>query len=93
MRERRKRPVWLVHGARNGRENANVRVHIRYSQPGADDVAGRDYDSQGHVDADLLRSLLPGNDFDFYLCGPTTFMKSLYANIGSPATDGPAIAP
>ena len=89
-----KRPVWFVHGARNGREhamgahvrrmaaeNANVRAHIRYSQPGANDVAGRDYDSPGRVDADLLRGLLPGNDFDFYLCGPTPFMKSLYTGL------------
>ncbi len=86
-----KRPVWFVHGARNGREhamgahvrrmaaeNANVRAHIRYSQPGANDVEGRDYDSRGRVDADLLRGLLPGNDFDFYLCGPPPFMKALF---------------
>jgi ferredoxin-NADP reductase/MOSC domain-containing protein YiiM len=85
------RPTWFVHGARNGREHAfgahvrrlaaehdNVRVHVRYSRPDAEDVAGRDYDSQGRVDVELLKSLLPGRDFDFYLCGPTPFMKSLY---------------
>ncbi len=85
------RPTWFVHGARNGREHAmgahvrrvadtndNVRVHIRYSRPEPEDVEGRDYDSPGHVDTELLRRLLPGNDLDFYLCGPTPFMKSLY---------------
>ena len=88
------RPLWFVHGARNGREhamgahvrrtaaeNANVEAHIRYSRPDADDAEGGDYDSRGHVDADLLRGLLPGNDFDFYLCGPTPFMKSLYGGL------------
>ncbi len=49
------RPVWEVHGTRNGREHAmgayvrrladkneNVHVHFRYSQPDADDIEGRD---------------------------------------------------
>ena len=27
---------------------------------------------------DLLRSLLPFDDYDFYLCGPQPFMQSLY---------------
>ena len=85
------RPVWFIHGARNGREHAmgahvravagendNVRAHIVYSRPLPDDVEGRDHDARGRVDGDLLKRLLPGNDLDFYLCGPTQFMKSLY---------------
>ena len=67
-----RRPAWFIHGARNGREhamgahvrsmaaaNANVHAHIRYSQPEADDVEGRDYDSRGRVDIALLKQVLP----------------------------------
>jgi len=85
------RPVWFIHGARNGREHAmaahvravagendNVRAHIAYSRPLPDDVVGRDHDGRGRVDGDLLKRLLPDNDLDFYLCGPTPFMKALY---------------
>ena len=85
------RPVWFIHGARNGREHAmgahvravagendNVRAHISYSRPLPDDVEGRDHDGRGRVDGDLLKRLLPDNDLDFYLCGPTPFMKALY---------------
>ena len=88
------RPVWLVHGTRNGREHAmgahvrrlaveneNVHVHIRYSQPGADDVEGRDYDSRGRVDMALLKQVLPFDDYDFFLCGPTPFMRSLFCGL------------
>ena len=88
------RPVWFIHGARNGREHAmgahvrrlareneNVRVHIRYSQPGSEDVEGRDYDSRGRVDIDLLKQVLPFDDFDFFICGPTPFMRSLYCGL------------
>ncbi len=85
-----RRPTWFIHGSRNTREHAmrehvrrvaedndNVHTHIRYSKPLATDVAGRDYDDQGHVDIELIDHLLPDNDCDFYLCGPTPFMKSL----------------
>ena len=88
------RPVWFLHGARNSREHAmgahlrrlaaeheNVGVHIRYSQPDADDVVGRDYDSAGRVDVALLKQVLPFDDFDFFLCGPTPFMRSLYGDL------------
>ncbi|HYG88024.1 MAG TPA: pyridoxamine 5'-phosphate oxidase family protein [Azospirillum sp.] len=85
------RRVWFIHGARHGGEHAfgrHVRdlarrrpalaVHVRYSVPRAQDVPGRDYDSAGRIDADLLRSLLPLDDYDVYLCGPPGFMQDLY---------------
>ncbi len=86
-----KRLVWFIHGTRNGREHAlgahvrrlaaehdNIHLHLRYSRPGPEDVEGRDYDGLGHVDMNLLKQLLPPAAYDFYLCGPTPFMRSLY---------------
>lgn len=97
-----KRPVWFVHGTRNGRDHAmgahtrrmasdndNVNVHIVYSRPQQQDSQGRDYDSQGHVTIELLKRVLPEAAYDFYLCGPTPFMKSLYNGLlewGAPET-------
>jgi len=85
------RPVWFIHAARNsdaqafgdhvhklGRELSCLTTHIRYSDPSATDVVGEDYDSQGYVDNELLKSLLPLDDYDIYLCGPTPFMESVY---------------
>ena len=92
----KKRPVWFVHGTRNGvlhamckhmrqlaAENDNVRVHICYSQPRPEDVQGLDYDSPGHVTVDLLKQILPDKEKDFYLCGPPPFMKSLFKDLRS----------
>ena len=89
-----RRQTWFVHGARSGREHAmgaivrrfsekndNVQTHIRYSRPGSEDRVGRDYDDEGHVDVEFLQRLLPDRNFDFYLCGPTPFMKSLFAGL------------
>ena len=86
-----KRPVWFVHGARNGAEHAMaahvrrlatendfVHCYFRYSGPDQQDMEGQDYDSQGHVDAALLERLLPDEGVDYYLCGPTPFLKSVF---------------
>jgi len=42
---------------------------------------GKDYDEKGYVDIDLVKRLVPGKDCDFYLCGPTPFMKSLFSGL------------
>ena len=86
-----KRPVWFIHGTRHGSEqamgkhirrlaveNANVNVHVSYSQPRPEDSLGSDYDNRGYVSIDLLEQILPNAAYDFYLCGPPPFMKSLY---------------
>ena len=86
-----KRPVWFVHGVRNGDEHAfgahvrglaethdNVNAYIAYLEPGPGDAEGRDYDSAGLITIELLESLLPGKEGDFYLCGPPPFMKVLF---------------
>lgn len=86
-----KRPVWFIHGTRNGREQVmgehlrllaaehdNVRLHVRYSRPLPEDVTGQGHDGVGHVTVDVLKALLPPAAYDFYLCGPTPFMRSLY---------------
>ncbi|MDH3258832.1 MAG: 2Fe-2S iron-sulfur cluster-binding protein, partial [Deltaproteobacteria bacterium] len=90
----KKRPVWFVHGTRNGihhamrkhmremaAENDNVTAHICYSRPRSEDLQGRDYDSIGHVTVDLLKKLLPGKDMDFYLCAPPPFLQSLMKDL------------
>ena len=88
------RPTWFIHGARNGAEHAlgdhlrrlagendNIEVYIRYSDPRPENNEGRDYDSEGRIDAALFERLLPENGVDVYLCGPPPFMKSLFADL------------
>ena len=85
-----KRKIYFIHGARRGSEHAlrievealatdNVSIHFRYSQP----EDGDRYDSTGRVDVELLQSLLPFGNYDFYLCGPASFLKSLYDGLRS----------
>ncbi|MFZ5637916.1 MAG: pyridoxamine 5'-phosphate oxidase family protein [Pseudomonadota bacterium] len=93
VRRRRMRPTWFVHGARNESERAfhaevaalaeasrgAVRVWQALAEPGPHAREGVDYDARGRVDAALLKTALPSEDPDVYLCGPPGFMRSLYA--------------
>jgi ferredoxin-NADP reductase/predicted pyridoxine 5'-phosphate oxidase superfamily flavin-nucleotide-binding protein len=88
------RPVWFVHGARDGahhplaaevREVAarrpGIRVHVAYSRPRPEDETGIDHDSEGRVDGALLASLVADVDAHYFLCGPTRFMADLQTDL------------
>jgi len=85
-----KREAWFFFGVRNAREhihkaeidklaaeNDNIHVHVCYSKPSPADVKGRDYQHEGRVSIELLKELLPSNNFEYYLCGNGAFMKSI----------------
>lgn len=88
------RKLWFLHGARNSRMHAfrnlvsilsrrlpQAEVFYSYSQPLASDRLGVDYDQKGHIDMAVLKTLLPFDDYQFYLCGPELFMQGLYAGL------------
>ena len=88
------RPIHFIHGARNGSvrafgnrirelaaEHPEFKVHVCLSDPLPHDQIGIGYDSKGHIDSSLMTALLPPGDNDFYLCGPSEFMNSLYSGL------------
>jgi ferredoxin-NADP reductase len=81
------RPIWFVHGARDGRfhafrdevgmiaeQNPNVTLHFAYSRPREEDTGH--YHSTGYVDTDLIQSLVM-QEAEYFLCGSPSFMESL----------------
>jgi len=98
-----KRETWFFFGVRNTQEhihkaeleklaagNENIHVHVCYSRPAPNDVKGRDYQQEGRVSIELLKELLPSNNFEYYLCGNGAFMKSITDGLeawGVPAKD------
>ncbi|MBU7584214.1 MAG: 2Fe-2S iron-sulfur cluster binding domain-containing protein [Nostoc sp. TH1S01] len=81
------RPVWFIHGARDGQfhafqdeimeiaqQNSNLNIHIRYSRPRPED-AGK-YHSVGYVDTALVQELCQ-QDAEYFLCGSTPFIQSV----------------
>ncbi|MFY9988761.1 MAG: MOSC and FAD-binding oxidoreductase domain-containing protein [Chthoniobacterales bacterium] len=84
------REVWWLFGARNGDEHPfageshdlikalpNGRRFIAYSRPRSGDRLGIHFDYTGQITVEVLEKLGTPSDADFYLCGPTGFMRDL----------------
>jgi ferredoxin-NADP reductase/MOSC domain-containing protein YiiM/ferredoxin len=91
-REHSTRPVWWVHGARNRGEHAfgaevdallgelgSGHRMVAYSQPGAGEALGSDYDVSGRLDLAVLDRAEVPKDADYYVCGPEGFMRAISA--------------
>ncbi|WP_136657741.1 pyridoxamine 5'-phosphate oxidase family protein [Nitratireductor sp. XY-223] len=84
------RPVHFVHGARDGAhhpfaeevralasKHPNVSVRVVYSRPRDKDLAGRDYDDEGHIDAGMLAALTDARAAQYLICGPMGFLADV----------------
>ena len=88
--EKSPRETWWIYGARNRvdhpfadeshsllKQLSRGREYIVYSRPAATDRIGTDFDAPGHIDTALLQKLGVSRNTDFYLCGPTSFLKNM----------------
>lgn len=84
------RPVWWLHGARNGAEHAfaqesrdlltqlpGSQSHIYYSRPAPVDSQGVAFTARGRLTSETLAGLKLPRDAEVYLCGPSAFMTEL----------------
>jgi len=89
-----KRETWFFLGVKNrsehmmkehleavAKQHENIEVKICYSRPEASDVEGQDYHYGERVSVDLLKRVLPSNNYDYYLCGPPPMIKSLRTDL------------
>ncbi|WOD09887.1 pyridoxamine 5'-phosphate oxidase family protein [Pseudomonas sp. NyZ704] len=60
------------------RDPERLHIHRALSNPGAEAIAGRDFDIAGRLDFDQVKARLPLDDYDFYLCGPGGFIQDMY---------------
>ncbi len=92
--ERGNRPVWFIHGARDGQHHPlagevrdlaarrpGITTHVAYSQPTPEDEIGVDFDTHGRVDAALLAQLIDDAGAHYFLCGPVGFMAEMQTDL------------
>lgn len=86
------RRAWFVQACENGAVHAmgdevrklvaasggRIRAHTVYRSPTADDLAAGLHQGTGFIDRAVLQALLPLDDYEFYMCGPTPFMVAMY---------------
>lgn len=92
LRSRHIRPLTLIYSAGTAGDRAfhqdlagwaeQSGGALRYvpllTQPEPADVAGRDYAVAGRLSDEVLKAVLPLDDYSFYLCGPPGFMQTAY---------------
>lgn len=92
IRLREARPVTLIQAARtvadrpfteeiqalSERLGGGLRYISVIGAPEDGTERGKHYHLEGRIGDDLLRRVLPLDDYDFYLCGPPPFMQALY---------------
>lgn len=84
------RQVILFYGVRDGSQhvfkdelaelvesNPNIRVITCYSQPRQQDQLGDDFDFDGRIDLRLIQSVLTVSNYEFFVCGPNSFIGDL----------------
>lgn len=84
------RPVWYVHGARNGAQHAfksevdalieprpNLASLVLYSQPSDADTAGIEFDATGRITTQTLLDVNAGVGAHYLLCGPAQWIAAL----------------
>ncbi|AZZ92461.1 2Fe-2S iron-sulfur cluster binding domain-containing protein [Hahella sp. KA22] len=85
------RPVWFIHATQNSQSHLFadeltqlaaqydwLHLHTVYSRPLPQDKPHKNHDSEGHISIELLKHILPFDQYDFYLCGSEGFMRSIY---------------
>lgn len=89
-RTRYRRPVWLFRSSRTSYERAfdrEISEMVARSEGTVQDVrviGAQDvddvglFDAAGRIDMPLLKAYLPFGDYDFYICGPSSFMQAMY---------------
>ncbi|MEP3428187.1 MAG: pyridoxamine 5'-phosphate oxidase family protein [Roseibium sp.] len=88
------RPVWFVHGTRDGSHHAfkeevrrlaqnrsNIQVRTYYSRPKGADVHGSDYDQKGRISGKDLAALSGRPETQFLMCGPAAFMAEIKSDL------------
>jgi len=95
FRIRRTRPVWFFHAARSTAERAFFEEALQTAQcaggaltvvsvieqPGETDAIGETHHAEGRLSVEMLKQVLPFDDYEFFLCGPPGFMRSLYKGL------------
>lgn len=92
--ERSHREIWWLYGARNRAEHPFAsearelvqslpggHIFVRYSRPTPSDRDGVDFDAVGHWTPAAITTVHLPADADFYLCGPTGFLRDLRAGL------------
>jgi len=92
VRTRYYRPTTILHSAKDSQQRAfydefkslesashNTMLYFSFlTQVNSSDKPGIDFNGSSRINTDIIQQLLPLADYDFYLCGPSSFVQDIY---------------
>lgn len=89
------RETWFFYGVRNCDEHImaehlkqlniqhdHIHLHVCYSDPrDGIDQSDQHYQHAARVSVDLMKRVLPSNNYDFFICGPPPMMAALTSDL------------
>lgn len=88
------RTITFLHASPNGQSHAfrdhvnslaernqGVKAYYCYTQPAVSDHENELFHKEGYMDAVWLRQVIDELDATYYLCGPVSFMRSVYTEL------------
>ncbi|SDX24433.1 nitric oxide dioxygenase [Marininema mesophilum] len=92
--EQPNRQVTFIHAARNSQyhpfkddvkklenNHKNLKSFVCYDSPTTEDKQEGNFDKEGYIDLDFLKSSVSTRDADFYLCGSVPFMEAIIKSL------------
>lgn len=76
-------PFWEELAALQLGSAGQLHIHRILSSPGELAVLDRDYQLAGRLEFTQVKARLPLDDYDFYLCGPASFLQAMYDGLRS----------
>lgn len=90
VEEQPQRQVTFIHATSNSKthafkehvnqlekNNQNVKSYVCYDSPTEEDKKSNNYDKEGYVDLDFMKSIVPTKGANFYFCGSLPFMEAI----------------
>jgi ferredoxin-NADP reductase len=74
--------VMKEHLKRVAKTHKNVSLHVCYSNPTENDIISNGFHHRGRITVELLKKVLPSNNYEFYFCGPPKMMGDLHEGLG-----------
>jgi len=88
--EHSQREVTFIHATTNSKayafkehiqqlekEHPNIKAYVSYEMPTEEDKRTHNYDNEGYIDLNFLKSVVTTKEANFYLCGSIPFMDAI----------------
>jgi len=69
--------VFREHIKQIEKDHQNIKSYVSYEAPTEEDKNNNNYDNEGYIDLEFLKTAIPTKEANFYFCGSLSFMEAI----------------